>query len=139
MRAGDPLLVGPLGAFNAFETWSMVVLIVGLNLFGYLLYQLLGSEHGILVGALAGALVSSTAVTVTAARRSKSHRERESHYATAIVLAASVVYVRVFVEIAVIDASLARAALSPLAVLFAVGVVGAAFLWRGRRRAEAEG
>ena len=49
----------------------MVVLISGLNFASYLLVKILGPEHGIGVTGLLGGLVSSTAVTLGFAQRSR--------------------------------------------------------------------
>jgi len=69
---GLPLLpnrpIDPWGGFNPWEIWFFTVLIAAISYLGYIAVKVLGSAKGLLVSGLAGALVSSTAVTVAFAR-----------------------------------------------------------------------
>lgn len=58
----------PWGGFNPREIWFVTVLIATISFLGYIAVRVLGPRRGILVSGLAGALVSSTAVTVAMAR-----------------------------------------------------------------------
>src|SRR5499427_7400525 len=51
----------PIDVINPYKLWLMVVLIAGLNFLGYLLAQVLRSEHGVVLTGILGGLVSSTA------------------------------------------------------------------------------
>ena len=72
---GLPLLpdrpIDPWGGFNPREVWFFTVLAATISFAGYIAVRLLGSAKGLLVSGLAGALVSSTAVTVAFARTAK--------------------------------------------------------------------
>jgi uncharacterized membrane protein (DUF4010 family) len=61
--------VDPWGGANPREIWTFTVLTAALSYAGYVAVRVAGPRRGILLGALAGALVSSTAVTVVLARR----------------------------------------------------------------------
>src|SRR3546814_959710 len=61
--------VGPYQVLNQREIWWMVVLMVGISLVGFFLYKLLGGRLGVLAGGFLGGLVSSTATTVSYARK----------------------------------------------------------------------
>ena len=61
---------------NPFETWLMVVLIVGLSLGGYIIYKFFGRDAGILLGGILGGAISSTATTVSYARSARGDRAR---------------------------------------------------------------
>ncbi|HYH57010.1 MAG TPA: DUF4010 domain-containing protein, partial [Anseongella sp.] len=114
---------GPYDVLNPREIWWMVVLIVGISLVGYFLYKLLGGRAGILAGGLLGGLVSSTATTVSYARKSRD-TATISHVAVLVLLAATVVsYARVLIEVAVVAPSIFDQVAGPLALelaLFAV-------------------
>ncbi|MCC6811997.1 MAG: MgtC/SapB family protein [Deltaproteobacteria bacterium] len=89
---------GPFDVLNPRETWLMVVLIVGLGLVGFVVQKLFGEKTGIVATGLLGGIISSTATTVTYARAAK---ERGAGYASAtlvIMLASTVVYVRLLIE-----------------------------------------
>jgi uncharacterized membrane protein (DUF4010 family) len=72
---GLPLLpnrpIDPWGGFNPWEVWFFTVLTAAISYLGYIAVRILGSAKGLLVSGLAGALVSSTAVTVAFARTAK--------------------------------------------------------------------
>lgn len=90
---------GPYDVLNPFSIWLMVVLIVSLNLAGYLALRLFGERGGSVLGGLLGGLVSSTATTVAACRHAGVAPRSAG---VVIVLATAVMYVRVFVEILVV-------------------------------------
>lgn len=107
---------GPYGVINPREIWWMVVLIVGISLVGYFLYKLLGGNLGVLAGGLLGGLVSSTATTVSYARKS-SGAANITHVAVLVLLAATVVsYARVLIEIAVVAPGIFGQLLWPIAM-----------------------
>lgn len=93
----------PWGALNPREIWVLVILISALSLSGYIASRWLGPRRGILLTALFGGLVSSTAVTLALARRSR-EESAESHgaLATGLVLAWTVMFARVVVETAIV-------------------------------------
>ena len=56
--------IDPWGGFNPREIWFFTVLIATISFAGYIAVRVLGPSRGLLVSSLAGALASSTAVTV---------------------------------------------------------------------------
>jgi uncharacterized membrane protein (DUF4010 family) len=72
---GLPLLpnrpIDPWGGFNPWEVWFFTVLTAAISYLGYIAVRILGSARGLIVSGMAGALVSSTAVTVAFARTAK--------------------------------------------------------------------
>ena len=125
---------GPLDVLNPHHIWLMVVLVVGMSLGGYVAYKALGARAGAVVAGLLGGLISSTATTVTFARRSRENGAYLGPAVVVIMLASGVVYVRVLVEIAVVAQEFWRQAAVPVGVMLAVsaGVAGAAWLIMGR-------
>jgi uncharacterized membrane protein (DUF4010 family) len=121
---------GPYDVLNLHRTWLMVVLIVGLSLGGYIAYKFLGSGAGVLLGGILGGAVSSTATTLSYARRSRQQPEASGLAAAVILIASTVVWVRVLVEVGVVSPSLLSVSLGPFGVLLAVtiGVAGLAFV-----------
>jgi uncharacterized membrane protein (DUF4010 family) len=108
---------GPYETLNPFQTWLMVVLIVGISLVGYLAHKLLGAKVGALLGGAFGGLVSSTATTVSFARRAASEPSAAALSALVIVIASGVVYLRVITEVTVIAPRHVRTMLPPLAAM----------------------
>jgi uncharacterized membrane protein (DUF4010 family) len=132
---------GPAGleVINPYKTWLMVVLIAGLNFIGYILVKVVGREHGFGITGLLGGLVSSTAVTLSFSQRSRSQPAMASVLALAIVLAWTVMFFRVVVEVGVVNFSLAKTLTTGMLVMGAVSVLICVVLWRrGRSRETAE-
>lgn len=62
--------IGPFGGIAPARIWMLAVLVAAISFVGYVAVKLMGETHGELVAGAAGGLISSTAVTVTNARRS---------------------------------------------------------------------
>jgi uncharacterized membrane protein (DUF4010 family) len=88
---------GPYGVLNPFKIWLMVVLIVGLGLSGYVAYKLFGSRSGTVLGGIIGGLISSTATTVTYARRTSGTDGLAPLGALVIMIASCVSLARVLI------------------------------------------
>lgn len=108
---------GPYDTLNPFQIWLMVVLIVGISLVGYVAYKLLGARQGAMLGGVAGGLVSSTATTVSFARRAAETPASAALAALVIMIASSVVYGRVMTEVSVVAPGHLRTMLPPLAAM----------------------
>jgi uncharacterized membrane protein (DUF4010 family) len=126
---------GPYDVLNPFQIWLMVVLIVGIGLAGYVAYKLFGARAGTVLGGLLGGLISSTATTVSYARRTASAPSLGGLGALVIMIASGTVFVRVLTEIAVVAPGQFRAIAPPLAAMLVVCSVIAAFMyWRSQGR-----
>lgn len=120
----------PLDVINPFQIWLMVVLISGLNFASYLLVKTVGTEHGIGLTGLLGGLVSSTAVTLGFAQRSRETPTQAEPLALGILIAWTVMFARVVVLVAAVDRALVpRIALAMLAFGLPSLLV-CWFLWR---------
>lgn len=114
---------GPYGVLNPRNIWWMVVLIVGVQLAGYVLYRLVGQGAGTLLGGVLGGLVSSTATTVAYARQAHGSPQAAPLAATVIMLASTVSLVRVMVVAALVAPMAVGAIGLPLGVMLLVLVV----------------
>jgi uncharacterized membrane protein (DUF4010 family) len=126
----------PLNVINPYKIWLMVVLIAGLNFLGYVLVKVLGNEHGFLATGILGGLVSSTAVTLSFAQRSRQEPALSAAFVLAIVAAWTIMFLRVIVIVGLIDLSLAAVLGLPLGLMAVVGAVVALVLWRRTRSQE---
>lgn len=106
--------LGPLGALNPRRLWLVVVTTGTIAFFAYALARILGDRRSILAVAGAGALVSSTAVTLETARRLRAGGSDRTLQAAA-PLASAVMLARSLVLVAL----LAPAALVPVAAAIA--------------------
>jgi uncharacterized membrane protein (DUF4010 family) len=128
--------IGPWNAINPREVWILTILIAAISSAGYVASKLIGPRWGPLASAALGALVSSTAVTFAHARLARRHPEMRSVLLAGILLAASVMFVRVWALGAILRPDVAPhlALASAAAVLVFLASAGLAL--RGQFRAE---
>ena len=120
---------GQFKVFNPRKIWLMVVLIVGISLAGYVAYKMLGKNAGTFLGGILGGMVSSTATTVSYSRRTKNNPASGSLALVVIMVASTVAFARVVVEIgAVAPRSFGRLA-PPLLAMFGFMIVLSLLAW----------
>jgi uncharacterized membrane protein (DUF4010 family) len=119
----------PLAVFNPYWTWLMVVLIVGLSLGGYIVYKFFGRDAGILLGGVLGGAVSSTATTVSYARSARSETAAARAAAVVIMIASTVMYVRILAAVAVVSGKFFLSILPSMGVLMLLTLLPAIVLW----------
>lgn len=127
--------VDPWNALNPHELWLMTVLIAAVSFAGYAAVKIAGPERGILLAAATGGIFASTAVTLTLARLAKQNPTRTRLLAGGILLAGSVMMLRVVVVTSLFNAALALA-LAPVLLTAAAAMAVAATL---SARLQAEG
>lgn len=128
---------GPFAVLNLREIWLMVVLIVGISFGGYVLYRIFGARAGSLMGGVLGGIISSTATTVSYAKRTRDRAELARLSAVVVMIANTVVMVRVLVEIALVGPALLPRAAFPIGTMLVVQAALAAGLWWRVRDEEA--
>jgi uncharacterized membrane protein (DUF4010 family) len=124
-----------LEVINPYQIWLMVVLISGLNFVGYILVKVLGSEHGIGLTGILGGLVSSTAVTLGFAQRSRTEPGQSPALVLGMLLAWTLMFFRVLVEVGVVSRLLAARLAPGLSILGAASLAICFALWRRQRDA----
>lgn len=129
---------GPFDVLNPYKIWLMVVLIVAISMSGYLAYRTLGARGGTILGGLLGGLISSTATTVSYARQSAVHPQARGAAALAIVIASTIVLIRIGIEVAVVSRGLLGVLMPPMLVVALFLVSVSAFLFFRMRQADAE-
>jgi uncharacterized membrane protein (DUF4010 family) len=105
---------GPLGVLNPFEIWLMVVLIVGISLAAYVAYRVFGGRTGTFMAGVLGGLISSTATAVSLSTATRKDAMRPRPAAVVIMLASTIVFVRVLVEIGIVHPAFLPTAAPPL-------------------------
>ena len=128
---------GPLGGIRPRELWALVLFFSGLSFAGYVARRLVGPGRGYFVTGLLGGMVSSTNVTLTFARSSRTNLRMDRVLAFGAVAANAVLYPRVIVATAILN----PAVVLPLASYLAAPAVTAALIAGvgGLRPAPAEG
>lgn len=120
---------GPLDVFNPFRTWLVVVLIVGIGLSGYLMYKFYGEKAGIVLGGILGGVISSTATTVSYSRLAHRSPEITGPVTVVLIVATTMMYFRILLEILVVAPSFFPVALFPITVMLLVSLLVSVLLW----------
>lgn len=122
---------GPGGVLNPYELWWAVVVIAAIGFAGYIAMRAAGAKKGALMMGLLGGLVSSTSLTVSAARASKVASAAAPALAAAVATAQSVMFVRTGLVVGALNSALLQHIILPLA-FGALAAIGCA-LWLTRR------
>jgi uncharacterized membrane protein (DUF4010 family) len=120
---------GPFGGVNFRQVWLLAVVLAAVSFVGYAAVKRFGAGQGLPMAAAAGGLVSSTAVTVTLARRAAEGEANAKLLAAGSTLATGVSLLRTVALVVFLNASVAKHAIGPLLA----GAVAAAALayWLG--------
>lgn len=122
-----------LSAVNPYRIWLIVVLVSFVSFLGYVLIRIFGSSAGTGLTGMIGGLVSSTVTTLSFARRSKEHAAAAPLFAAAVILASSVMFPRLIVQIGVFNATLMKSIAVPLVAMGIAGLLMASYaFWRHR-------
>ncbi len=113
---------GPEGILNARDIGWIVMLVLTINFAGYLLLKFSSKQKGILLTAFIGGLFSSTMVAWVFSSRSREKPELSAAYGAGIVLASSVMFVRVFLVTSMFAFPVAMALLLPLLLMLGVSL-----------------
>jgi uncharacterized membrane protein (DUF4010 family) len=130
--------VDPWGAINPYRMWWLVILISGLSLAGYIASRWLGTHRGIGLTGFFGGLASSTAVTLALSKRSIDEADQPNAInglTAGLLISWTVMFIRIMVEVAVVNAALLRSIFVPVAAMGVVTVVVAGLYYiRGRQK-----
>jgi uncharacterized membrane protein (DUF4010 family) len=127
--------VDPWGVLSPRTLWLLTILIAAASFGGYVALRVFGERMGLMAGALIGAVVSSTAVTLDLARRVKGEEAALGPSVAAASLAAVVSLVRVAILAMVFSVGVGARVLPALGAAAAVFLAGALILYR-RGKAE---
>jgi uncharacterized membrane protein (DUF4010 family) len=128
-----------LTSITPHQVWLAVVAVCTVSYVSYLLQRYVAPSSAGLLTAVLGGLYSSTATTVVLARRARAEQATSRQTQTGIILATTVMYLRLLVIIAVFNRALAFAVAPALLGLSALGLLTAAgWYWLGRSRQQAQ-
>ncbi len=127
----------PFDVFNPYKIWLMVVFISGISFLGYVMIKIVGAQRGIGLTGLLGGIASSTAVTLSFSQRSRTNPELARPFSLAIIVAWTVMFVRVLAIVFALNRALAYRLALPMSAPMAVGLIYCGYLYI-RQRAYAK-
>ncbi|CAM1333644.1 MgtC/SapB family protein [Tenacibaculum aestuariivivum] len=121
---------GPNELINPFEIGSIIVIVSFINFIGYFLVKFVGSKKGIIITAILGGLISSTAVAWNYASRSKDAPELSKKYSAGIIIASAIMFPRLAFVSYIFNNQILKHIAIPFAFLTLVCVVSTFILTR---------
>ena len=128
----------PFNIFNPFKFWLVVVFISGISFVGYILMKTVGARKGIGLTGVMGGLASSTAVTLSLTPRSKENPELSKSFAFAIMIAWSIMFLRLFAVIAAVNSGLIRHMAVPMVLSSFVGLAYCLYLYKSKDNSQGQ-
>ncbi|MBW2994833.1 MgtC/SapB family protein [Candidatus Woesearchaeota archaeon] len=122
---------GPLGVFNPYNIWLMVVFISGISFVGYILMKWKGVEKGLGITGFLGGLISSTSVATSMANESK-RTYLAKPFVFAAVVASTTMFFRVVFITYILNKELVLSLIIPLGAMALVGLFSVSYIWRGK-------
>ncbi|MBY0518157.1 MAG: DUF4010 domain-containing protein [Bacteriovoracaceae bacterium] len=120
--------IDTLNVINPHDVWLMVIIIVGVGLAGYIIYKFFGRSAGTLLSGILGGVISSTASTVNYSKRFMLNPALEKSSATIIMIAWTVVYLRLGLEVILVSSRFTSVFL-PLFIFFTISSLCSLYFW----------
>jgi uncharacterized membrane protein (DUF4010 family) len=124
---------GPFGGIRPRQLWLLVLFFSGLSFAGYVARRIVGTGHGYLVTGLLGGLISSTNVTFTFARTSRTEPALGGALAFGAIAANAMVFPRILLATTILNPTI----VGPLSVYLAAPAFAALVLLVGARKSTA--
>jgi uncharacterized membrane protein (DUF4010 family) len=128
----------PVLNISPYAIWLTVVIVSAISYISYLLQTYFFKESGVLITGLLGGLYSSTATTVIVSKRSREIHSGSGIYASSIILANAMMYLRVAVLMFIFNRALAMFMLPYLVILILTALVLAGALYYRKKPAQAD-
>ncbi len=119
---------GPWQALNPYEIWWMVVLIAGISFIGYFAVKIIGTSRGIMLTAISGGLVASTAVALNFSHLGRQSADNQGLLAAGVTAASATMFPRILVVSSLIQPALLPVLAWPIGLMTVVAYVCAWWL-----------
>ena len=133
-----PLLPNePMASFmsvSPYKLWLAVVVISSISYLSYLLQKFVFTNSGILVTGVLGGLYSSTATTFILSRKSKYAPEKAQQYSAAIIVATSMMYIRILLLVSIFNFQLFLLVYPEFLVLILLSLILGLVIWYKARQ-----
>ena len=131
---------GPYGVLNPRSIGLIIVLLTAINFSGYLLGKFIDKGKSIIFTGILGGFLSSTAVTWHFARSSKSSKANPDYNSAAIILASSIMFLRVAVLLFILNRELFTEIFAGMVILCVIGILaGVIIVKRAKPGSAGEG
>ena len=108
------------GAFtiSPYQIWLSLVVVAAISYVSYILQKFVFGKSGLIISGILGGLYSSTATTIILSKKSREQKTASRTYGASILIATSMMYLRVLVLMLIFNFALAAFVFSYLILLF---------------------
>jgi uncharacterized membrane protein (DUF4010 family) len=133
-------ILAQLNIFNFYHIWLFIILVSAIGFIGYILTKFLPAKKGFGLTGLVGGLISSTAVTLSMSAESKRNKKVVNPFVIAVVLASATSFIRVLVEVIVVNKSLLSGVIIPIGLMGISGYLLAFLIYikKGKKKEQAQ-
>ncbi|HEY3250269.1 MAG TPA: DUF4010 domain-containing protein [Ignavibacteria bacterium] len=117
----EPLM--PYVNLSPYHIWFTVVAVSSISYISYILHKYVFPKSGLLISGVLGGLYSSTATTFILSRKAKALKPESNEYASSIIAATGMMYLRVLILMIVFNYAIFIFLLPYVTVLFLLSVV----------------
>jgi uncharacterized membrane protein (DUF4010 family) len=112
-------------SITPYQIWLSIVVVSAISYLSYLLQKFVFKKSGLVVSGLLGGLYSSTATTLILSRKSKEVNSGEHSYASSIIFATAMMYVRIMVLMFIFNLQLGLMLLPYLGIMILASLAAA--------------
>jgi len=126
-------------SISPYKIWLALVVISSISYLSYILKKYIFKKAGIILTGLLGGLYSSTATTLVLSKKSKENPDNANQYTAAILLAITMMYLRILILSLIFNETLFRILLFPMAAMAFITVLTAlTIFWLNRNKLTGE-
>lgn len=114
---------------SAYDIWITVVVVSSISYASYILQKFVFRKSGVIISGMLGGLYSSTAATVILSKKSKEVNSHGNAYPASIVLATSMMYVRITILMFIFNPELGKLMLPYMAILALLSLAAGAVIY----------
>ncbi len=120
---------------SPYKVWLAVVVISGISYLSYILRKFVFPNAGLLLTGVFGGLYSSTATTIILSRKSKETDSNPKEYAAAILIATSMMFLRIFILLFIFNPEVGKTIIHWFILMFILSLIIALY-YSGRFKKE---
>lgn len=120
--------IAPSLPVSYYKVWLAVIIVSGFSYFSYLIHNYFFKSRGLMITAVLAGLYSSTVATVVIGRRARNLGALESQVSAALIVATTMMYLRLLAIIFLFDRHAGGKLLPPFAIIVALSVAAATVL-----------
>ncbi len=110
-------------ALTPYKIWLAVVVISSISYLSYLLKKFVFKKSGIIISGILGGMYSSTATTIILAKKSKEDSHLKNNYASAIILATAMMYLRIGILMMIFNIDLFKQNFVTFLIMFVLTIL----------------